>query len=173
MPNAVFVAPFLMDATVRFIAAASRLLDTRLGLISQDPEDRLPPQVRSRLAGHYRIDDGTDAAQIAQGVEAFMRHLGGVDRLLGTLEQLQVPLAQVRERLRIPGMDSNEAHNFRDKAQMKTVLREHGVPCAGHALAHSAEAAVQAAATLGLPLVVKPPAGAGARSTFRIDDAEQ
>jgi hypothetical protein len=39
------------------------------------------------------------------------------------LEQLQVLLAQVRERLGITGMDVRTARNFRDKAQMKSVLR--------------------------------------------------
>jgi hypothetical protein len=49
-----------------------------------------------------------------------------VQRLLAVLEQLQVPLAQVREQLGIPGMDTATARNFRDKARMKTVLRAPG-----------------------------------------------
>ena len=56
------------------------------------------------------------------------RQLGQVQRLLAVLEQLQVPLAQVREPLGIPGMDAATAGNFRDKARMKTVLRAAGVP---------------------------------------------
>src|SRR5579864_1578501 len=116
MPNAVFVAPFLLDATNRFIAAAASLPGARVGLISQDPVERLPDAVRAQLAGHYRIDDGTDAAQIADAVERFRRHLDGLDRVIGTLEQLQVPLAQVREWFGLPGMRSEAAQNFRDKA---------------------------------------------------------
>jgi hypothetical protein len=46
------------------------------------------------------------------------------------------------------------------------------VPCARYRLADSAEAAAGFAAEAGFPLVVKPPAGAGAKSTFRLDDAE-
>ena len=96
--------------------------------------------------------------------------LGPVQRLLAVLEQLQVPLAQVREHLGVPGMDVVTARNFRDKAQMKTVLRAAGVPCARHRLAGSAADAQSFAAEVGFPLVVKPPAGAGAKSTFRLDD---
>ena len=96
--------------------------------------------------------------------------LGPVQRLLAVLEQLQVPLAQVREHLGIPGMDVVTAGNFRDKAQMKTVLRAAGVPCARHRLARSATDAADFARLAGFPLVVKPPAGAGAKSTFRLDD---
>jgi hypothetical protein len=94
-----------------------------------------------------------------------------VERLLAVLEQLQVPLAQVREHLGIPGMDPVTANNFRDKAQMKTVLRAAGVPCARHKLAVSAGDALEFSERVGFPLVVKPPAGAGAKSTFRLDDA--
>jgi ATP-grasp domain len=85
------------------------------------------------------------------------------------LEQLQVPLAQVREHLGIPGMDAATARNFRDKDQMKTVLRAAGVPCARHRLATDAAEAADFAREVGFPLVVKPPAGAGAKSTFRLD----
>jgi hypothetical protein len=173
MANAVFVAPFLLPATVRFIAAAVWLPDVRLGLISQDPEERLPADVRAALAGHYRVADGTDAQQIADATRVMARHLGSVDCLLGMLEQLQVPLGEVRDALGIPGMGAEVAHNFRDKARMKTVFEASGVPCARHRLSHSAAEARNAAAGLGYPLVAKPPAGAGARSTFRIDNDSQ
>ncbi len=169
MPNAIFVAPFLLPATVRFVAAAAGLPGVRLGLISQDPEDRLPDDLRSLLSGHYRVADGTDAQQIADATRALSRHLGGVDALLGMLEQLQVPLGEVRDLLGIAGIGADVAHNFRDKARMKDVFEANGVPCARHRLVASADAARRAAAELGYPLVAKPPAGAGARATFRID----
>jgi hypothetical protein len=173
MANAVFVAPFLLPATVRFVAAAVSLPDVRLGLISQDPEDRLPDDLRARLAGHYRVADGTDAQQIADATRVMGGHLGSVDCLLGMLEQLQVPLGEVRDALGIPGMGAEVAHNFRDKARMKTVFEANGVPCARHRLINSAPEARAAAADLGYPLVAKPPAGAGARSTFRLDSDAQ
>ena len=44
------------------------------------------------------------------------------------------------------------------------------MPCARHRLADSAAAARYFADEVGFPLVVKPPAGAGAKSTFRLDD---
>ena len=173
MPNAVFVAPFLLPATVRFIAAAALLPGVRLGLISQDPEDRLDDELRSVLAGHYRVADGTDAQQIADATRALADHLGGVDALIGMLEQLQVPLGEVRDALGIRGIGAEVARNFRDKSRMKGVFEANGVPCAAHRLARSAAEARTAAGELGYPLVAKPPAGAGARSTFRIDEDTQ
>ena len=172
MVLAVFVAPYLLDATRRFVDATANLPDVELALITCEPEERLPGDLRRGIAGHWRIDDPLDAGQIAAAVHGLNGHLGEVQRLLAVLEQLQVPLAQVREHLGIPGMDAATARNFRDKAQMKSVLRAAGVPCARYRLADSAAAAAEFAVEAGYPLVVKPPAGAGAKSTFRLDDAE-
>ena len=89
------------------------------------------------------------------------------------LEQLQVPLAAARARLGLPGTSPDAARNFRDKARMKEVLRAHGIPCARHALATTDGEALANAATIGYPLVAKPPAGAGAKSTVRVENPEQ
>src|SRR5262249_50607195 len=172
MVTAGFVAPYLLDTTTRFVEAAARLPDTRLGLITCEPEDRLPPQLRQHLSGHWRIDDPLHEGQIAAAGRGVPRQLGPVERLLAVLEQLQVPLAQVREHLGIPGMDPVTANNFRDKAQMKTVLRAAGVPCARHKLAVSAGDALEFAERVGFPLVVKTPAGTGRKRPFRADAAD-
>ena len=171
MTVAAFVAPYLLDATVRFVGAAARRPGVELAVITCDPADRLPAQLRRDLVGHWRIDDPLDAGQIAAAVAGLSGQLGPVQRIMAVLEQLQIPLAQVREHLGIPGMDVVTASNFRDKAQMKSVLRAAGVPCARYRLADSAAAAASFADEVGYPLVVKPPAGAGAKSTFRLDDS--
>ncbi|NIP96076.1 MAG: hypothetical protein GWO24_22620, partial [Akkermansiaceae bacterium] len=82
-----------------------------------------------------------------------------MERLLGTLEELQVPLGHVRDRLGIPGMGAAVAENFRDKARMKRVLRARGLPCAQHGLARTGNEATTFAAAVGYPIIVKPQAG--------------
>lgn len=170
MPVAAFVAPHLLEATARFVAAAAALPDVRCAVITHEPADRLPDVLRRTLDAHWQVDDALDPRQLGEAVEGLGRQLGGVDRILAALEQLQVPLAQVRERFGIAGMDVETARNFRDKARMKEVMRAAGVPCARHRLASSAEAVREFVAEVGLPVVVKPPAGAGARGTFRLDE---
>jgi hypothetical protein len=171
MVAAAFVAPYLLDTTVRFAAAAAALPGVELALVTCEPEHQVPDELRRSLAAHWRIDDALDPGQISRAVAELSQRIGPVQRLIGVLEQLQVPLARAREQLGIGGMDPATARNFRDKAQMKSVLRAAGVPCARHRLAGSAAAAAGFAAEAGYPLVVKPPAGAGAKSTFRLDDA--
>jgi ATP-grasp domain len=172
MVVAAFVAPYLLDATTRFVQAAASLPDTELALVTCEPEGNVPSGLRRSLAAHWRIDDALDIGQVTSAVQGVSERIGPVQRLLAVLEQLQVPVAQARQRLGITGMDPVTARNFRDKAQMKSVLRAAGVPCARHRLADSAGAAAGFAKEVGFPLVVKPPAGSGAKSTFRLDDAD-
>lgn len=172
MVVAAFVAPFLPEATTRFVTAAARLPGVRLGLVTSEPADRLPPQLKESLAGHWCVENALDPGQIAEATNGLSRQLGRVERIVAALEQLQVPLARVREALGIDGMDVQTALNVRDKARMKTVLREAGVPCARHQLVTSPAEAVAFADAVGFPLVAKPPAGAGSQATYRLDDGE-
>lgn len=169
MPNVVFVAPYAAEATLRFALAAATEDGVRLGLIGHQDLEQTPERLRRALAGHWRVGNALDPDQLEAGVRGLAGQLSSVDRLIGVLEQLQVPLAEVRRRLGIPGMDPETAKNFRDKARMKSVLRQAGIPCARHCLAGSSEQALDFARSVGGPLVVKPPAGAGAKATFRVD----
>ncbi len=173
MARIVFVVPYAMPATLRFVRAAAQLPGATLAIVSQEPPGRLPDDVRARVRLHRVVRDPLDPDQLEGAVRSIAEEWGGpADRLIGILEQLQEPLAAVRERLRIRGMGSGEARNFRDKAHMKEVLRAHGLPCARHHLA-SSRAGALAFARECMPLVVKPPAGAGARNTMRVESIEQ
>jgi hypothetical protein len=173
MRSAVFVAPFFAETTLRFVEATADLPGVRVGLISQDPVARLPDRLRAKLDAHWPVEDGLNAAQIHDAVRGIGRRLGSCDRLLAALEQLQEPLAAVRESLDIPGMRLEAARAFRDKSRMKDLFRRAGVPCARHGLASTADEARAFATDCGFPLVVKPPAGAGARNTLRVEDGDQ
>jgi formate-dependent phosphoribosylglycinamide formyltransferase (GAR transformylase) len=172
MPDVTFVAPFFAETTLRFVAAAAGLDDVRLSLVSQDPADRVPEALRHRLADFVRVRDALDPMGLVRAVEELRRRGRKVELILGTFEELQVPLGEVRDELGLPGMGAAAAENFRDKARMKDVLRAHGLPCARHALAHSPEEVTAFVATVGLPVIVKPPAGSGSRGTFRIGTEE-
>jgi len=172
MVVAAFVAPFLMPATVRFVAAAARIPDVRLALITTVPAEHVPPELACDLAAHWRVDDPLDPQQIADAARGLSGQIGRVERLVGALEQLQVPLAYAREALGLPGMDVETAFNVRDKSRMKQVLRAAGVPCARHQLVTGPADALAFADAVGFPLVAKPPAGAGAQATYRLDDGE-
>ena len=169
MPFVIFVAPWFSENAVSFMTAVARLPGVDLGVVSQEAAERLPGDLRARVAGHWQVADAFDGGQLAHAAESLARQHGPAHRLLGTVEQLQVPLAEARARLGLPGLGVEAAQNFRDKARMKTLLREAGLPCARHRLAASETEAWLFATEVGYPLVVKPPAGAGAQATFRVD----
>jgi len=172
MVVAAFVAPFLLPATARFVLTAAKLPDVSLAVITTEPADRLSPELKEYLAGHWRVDDALDPQQLVDAVRGLSQQVGPVERLVGALEQLQVPMAYAREQLGLDGMDLETALNVRDKSRMKSVLRAAGVPCARHQLVTDASEAFAFAEAVGFPLVAKPPAGAGAQATYRLDDLQ-
>jgi hypothetical protein len=174
MKSVVFVAPFFADTTLRFVGALSRVRGARVTLLTQDAPEKLPAELRGRLAAVVRVSDALREEELARTVAAVARNnRAPVDRLLGTLEELQVPLGRVRDALGIPGMGGEVAERFRDKALMKSVLRAGGVPCARHALVTSAADATSFASATGYPIIAKPPAGSGSRGTHRLTSAAE
>ncbi|MBK9266875.1 MAG: hypothetical protein IPM54_44770 [Polyangiaceae bacterium] len=147
-----------------------------------EPFERLPRHLLGGIAAYKTtgdiisngaIDCGMAAAEIEQGARDLQKYVKAstIHRLFGAVEHIQVPIAQAREKLDISGMRTATALNFRDKHRMKSLLEKAGVPCARHRTAESVEGIWKAAEELGFPLVVKPPTGAGAASTFRVNDA--
>ena len=166
----IFVCPIFSPPATQMIEAALNVPHVRLGVIAQQPLSALAPNLAARIAAHWQLDDVTNTASLDQAVRALGAAHGAIARCFGAYEQLQQPLAIVRERLGIPGLTNAAAHNFRDKARMKDALRAAGVPVARHRLIASRDDALAFIADVGYPIVLKPPAGAGAIATQRIRD---
>jgi hypothetical protein len=171
MPTVFFAAPLFSEAASHMVRAIASLPGVRLGVVSQEPLERADAATRHAIAAHWRIDEICDPGQLAWAVDGLAERLGAPDRLFGAFEQLQVPLAELRARRGLPGLPVEAALNFRDKARMKERLRAAGLPCARHRLVGSVAEAHAFAREVGYPLVVKPPAGAGAVATHRASDA--
>lgn len=170
MSHVVFVSPFYLGMAPRFVAAIANVPGVRLSLIRQGGMEGLGPALRQRVQADYRVDNAFDAEQLCRAVSWLGERIGPVDRLVGTFEQLQVPLGDVRDRLGIAGMGGAAARNFRDKDRMKEVLAAAGLPVARHRRLQSLDDAVDFARSAGYPLVVKPLAGAGAVATVRVNN---
>ena len=172
MPHVVFIAPRFLQNTNRYVKAFADLPDVTLSVVSEDPESSIPEPLRQRVAGHYQVRRSLDGDELTVAAAAIARGVGTIDRLAGALEELQLPMAQVRDALDIEGMRGDVARAFRDKDRMKEVLRAHGVPVAKSRLVTSQGEVKRFAAEVGLPVIVKPQAGLGARSTYRVESAD-
>jgi hypothetical protein len=169
MRHIVFIAPRFLDNTNRYLKAFAELDGITLSVISADPEVAMPPSVRPRIAGHYRVAS-LDAEHITAAARAIQKGVGKIDRLVGFLEELQVPMAEVREACDIEGLRPETARNFRDKDRMKAALRARGVPVARSTLATTPAELEAFIGEVGLPVVVKPRAGLGTRATYRVTE---
>ncbi|MBC7840916.1 MAG: ATP-grasp domain-containing protein [Gemmatimonadaceae bacterium] len=167
----IFVAPRLSDNASRMIEAIGALPGVQLGVISTDWVEQAESGTRDVIVQHWRVSDVLDVPQLQHAVNEVAARIGGVERLFGAYEQLQVPLAEVREAMGLPGLPVQAALNFRDKSRMKDVLRANKLPCARHTLVDKFVDAIAFAERVGFPLVIKPQAGAGALATYRVDDA--
>lgn len=173
MPHVVLVAPHFLENTNRYVAAFAALDGLTLSVISRDPERAIPAELRKRVAGHYQVRHVADAEQLAAAVKSLASRVGRVDRLVGALEQLQLPIARARELAGVPGMKTEVARRFRDKDLMKEVLRRAGVPVAASRLVSSATELQAFIDQVGFPIIVKPQAGVGSRGTFRLENADE
>ena len=166
MRTVLFVAPFLMDATLRFVEAATGLPGTRVVVLTQDAHGRLPAG-----ALRWHAPNVLDAAGIVDAARQVIARTGGAHCVTGILENIQTPIAEARVALGLPGMGPEAAERFRDKGLMKATLRAAGLPCARHARLASASEAAAFVREVGFPVVLKPPAGAGCKATYLCHDA--
>lgn len=168
MKIVVYVAPFPMRTTMQFAEAIGKLENVRLiGVFQQ------PPQNQKIFSDIILLKNVLDSSELFSALEKVMLHCGRIDRLLGILEQLQEVLAKARERFNISGMRPNIVEQFRDKAIMKQVLEKAGVSCAQFLLVNQFEQLQQFIQKIGFPVVIKPPAGAGAAATYRVNNWQE
>ena len=105
MVVAAFVAPYLLEATARFVAVAAALPGVRLGVDHHRAGRAVPRRCGSRWPVTGRSPTRSTRSRSPTPSAGLSGQIGPVERLIGALEQLQVPLAQVRDALGIPGMD--------------------------------------------------------------------
>jgi formate-dependent phosphoribosylglycinamide formyltransferase (GAR transformylase) len=173
MPFVIYATPNFTENAVRFIAILAGMADVQLGLITEEPLHLLDERIQSMLCIHRKVNNPLDSNELAGAAAEMQAEMGmPVHRLMGAVEIMQVPLALAREALGIEGMGYEVALNFRDKARMKALFREAGIPCARYAAVEDKASAYRFVATCGFPVVAKPPAGMGSLSTYRIDTPE-
>jgi biotin carboxylase len=166
MRNVVYCAPFPgIAATHRFARALRTLQNIRLLGVFQEPPQR---EVGAVYDDAVVVPDALDAGQMVRAIEILRQRHGPIHSIVGILENLQVQLAYARAHFDLADSDVGAAERFRDKATMKDALRAVGIPCARHRRVRGEADAWGFASEIGFPLVLKPTAGAGSRSTFEV-----
>lgn len=168
--NVVFVAPFPAETTMRFVRAIRKLDDVRLLGVVHTPPGGADANIYDDMV---RITEPLSSKDIVDAVGVLKQRHGQPHRIVGILEAIMVQLAIARAQHGVPGSSPRTADLFRDKSRMKDALREAGLPVAKHKLVTSESDARAFAAEVGFPMVLKPPAGMGAKATFRVGSLEE
>lgn len=172
MAFVLFVTRWNVELAAHLIEVTATLPDVRIGLISGESIGHLRESARDKLVAHAEVSDVLDTAQLLAAARTLSATHGPLHRIIGLWEYLQVPVAEMREALGIEGMGVEAARNFRDKVRMKERYRAAGLPCARYRLVKDEAEALRFAQEVGYPVIVKPPAGMAARSTFRVQEPE-
>lgn len=140
--------------------------------IGERPQEYLADDVKGWLAHYVQVKSVVHEPSLMRAVQ-HVQGLVYVDRLEATVEAHIMAAARVREATGIPGTSVRTAYLCRDKPAMKEVLREAGIPCALSTRAEDPQSAREFARQVGYPLIIKPPAGAGAAGTWKVRNASE
>ncbi|MGR9092035.1 MAG: ATP-grasp domain-containing protein [Gammaproteobacteria bacterium] len=168
--NVIFVEPSFPHNQREFVRALHAAGANVYG-IGERPLDFLDSEVRAWLRDYVQVKSVVHEPSLLKAVKLIQEHVW-VDRLEATIEAHIMPTAAVREATGIPGTSTRTAYLCRDKPAMKQALREAGISCAQSTRAESAQDARNFAAAVGFPLIIKPPAGAGASGTYKVSDLD-
>ena len=169
--NVIFIEPSFPYNQREFVRALHAAGANVIG-IGERPASHLSDELKHWLGDYVQIRSVVDEAALLRAVR-FVQDRLWVDRLEATVEAHIMAAAAVREKTGIPGTSPRTAWLCRDKPAMKDALREAGIPCAQSTRATTPEDARAFAEAVGYPLIIKPPAGAGASGTYRVKDAAQ
>jgi len=168
--NVILLEPAFPAYQRDFARALAEVGATVIGIGERSRHD-LDEPLRRWLAHYEQVRSVVDDDALYAAVRRIQDMLW-VDRLEATIEAHVLPAARVRERCTIPGTSVRTAWLCRDKPSMKEVLRAAGIPCARTLGTSDVRAALEFAARVGYPLIVKPRAAAGASGTVRVDDRQ-
>ncbi len=169
--NIIFVEPAFPYNQREFVRGLHAAGANVIG-IGERPVSHLDGELKRWLGDYLQIRSVVDEGALLAAVKAVQGKIW-VDRLEATVEAHILAAAKVREATGIPGTSTRTAWLCRDKPAMKEALRNAGVPCAQSTRALSPQDARDFAAAVGYPLILKPPAGAGASGTYRVDDERE
>ena len=166
--NIIFIEPSFPYNQREFVRGLHQAGATVIG-IGERPQEHLSDEIKGWLGHYVQVKSVVHEPSLLRAVQHIQSRVY-VDRLEATVEAHIMAAAKVREATGIPGTSVRTAYLCRDKPAMKEALREAGIPCAQSTRANRPEEAHAFAQQVGYPLIIKPPAGAGASGTWKVRD---
>jgi formate-dependent phosphoribosylglycinamide formyltransferase (GAR transformylase) len=165
-PAVLMISP-AFPGYMQYFTRALAQVGARVIGVGDGAEASLPSAARESLAAYIQVRSYRDEGEVAQRVGEVAASVP-LHRIECLWEPYMLLAARLRELLGVPGMTVAETTPFRDKEVMKRVLDRAGIRTPRHASATTVQEVWDAADRIGYPLVVKPIAGAGSESTYRV-----
>jgi carbamoylphosphate synthase large subunit len=169
--NIIFVEPSFPYNQREFVRGLAKAGANVIG-IGERPPEYLSDEVKGYLAHYEQVQSVVHEPSLLKAVRQVQSKVW-IDRLEATVEAHIMAAARVREACGIPGTSVHTSYLCRDKPAMKEVLRKAGIPCALSTRADQPQTARDFAEQVGFPLIIKPPAGAGASGTWKVRNAKE
>lgn len=167
--RAVFLSPAFPPEMIQYTRGLAEVGAEVYG-IGDTPRGALPAEVKPYLHDYLQVPGILDENQVIERASNWLRGKS-IDRVLANWEVLVMLAARLREKWGIPGMSPDTVHGFRDKELMKERVRKAGLRVPRSRRAKSENELREAAEAIGMPLVVKPIAGAGSADTYAVRTA--
>ncbi|NND44353.1 MAG: ATP-grasp domain-containing protein [Xanthomonadales bacterium] len=169
--NIIFIEPSFPYNQREFVRGLAEAGANVIG-IGERPREYLSDEVKGYLEHYVQVSSVVHEPSLLRAVQGVQAKVW-VDRLEATVEAHIMAAAKVREAAGIPGTSVQTAYLCRDKPAMKEVLRKAGIPCAKSTRAAEPAEVRDFAKRVGFPLIIKPPAGAGAAGTWKVNSEKQ
>ena len=166
--NVLFFSPGYPAEMADFTRGLAQCGARVIGL-GEHPAGALPSVVKQSLADYLCVPSLVDTDSVLAAVRGSAAHTP-IDRVECLWEPFMTLAAQLREMLDIGGMHTAQTELFRDKKKMKDALDAAGLRTPRNTTATGPDAIRTAAGAIGLPLVIKPIAGAGSAHTHEVRD---
>lgn len=166
--NYVFISPNYPTSCTAFCDRLHQNGVNVLG-IGDAPYDALSDPLRDALTEYYQVSSLEDYDQVYRAVAFFTHKYGRID-WLESLNEYWLPTdARLRTDYNIAvGTRAEGIARLVDKAQMKQVFLDAGIPTARQHVVTTRDAGRAFAKEVGFPVIVKPSVGVGANGAWKL-----
>lgn len=167
--NFIFISPHFPASYWEFCAGLRRDGVNVLG-IADAPYESLDPRLRNALTEYYRVDSLENYDAVYRAVAFLAYKYGRIDWIESNNEYWLEQDARLRTDFNVTtGVKTDKIEFLKEKSLMKQIYESAGIPTARQLKAAAGpDAAVEFAATVGYPLIVKPDVGVGAGGTHKM-----
>ena len=166
--NFVFISPHFPHTYWRFCDRLHQNGVNVLG-IGDAPYDQLEDCLKGVLTEYYRVTSLEDYDQVFRAVAFFSFRYGKIDWIESMNEYWLEQDARLRTDFNIrTGIQSDRIGFIKEKARMKQLYIEAGIPTARQHVVTTREAGREFVDRVGYPVIVKPNIGVGATNTWKL-----